>query len=140
MNITSKYGFRLFVILSVFVGFGALVDLLFPSLLSAELQEYFNSAELTSYGGFLATTSIALPFLGLISLIGILMFRSWGRTLYVGLTIVGILFLPFFNEQISSGLSAAFSTLSTLTSGMIIILMYVAPVNEYFKNTNITNS
>jgi succinate-acetate transporter protein len=92
MSITSKNGFRAFLIVSTLIGFGGLVDVIFPSLLSPELQEYFAKAEITNYGKFLAAYSFIMSIIGLVSFIGILKFRKWARSLYVILTIVGLLF------------------------------------------------
>jgi hypothetical protein len=108
MSVTSKNGFRTLLVLSTLTGFGGLADVIFPSLLSPELREYFSKAEVTSYGKFLAAYTFLMSFLGIVAFIGVLMFRKWARTLSVILTVIGILFLPFFTEQISSGLSAAF--------------------------------
>jgi hypothetical protein len=115
------------------MGFGGLVDVIFPSLLSPELQKYFANAEVTSYGKFLAVYTVIMFIIGLVSFIGVLLFRKWARILSVIITIVGILFMPFFNEQISSGLSAAFSIFSSIASGIILALMYTSPVKEYFE-------
>ncbi|MGJ0492226.1 hypothetical protein [Methylobacter sp.] len=134
MSITSKNGFRAFLIVSTLIGFGGLVDVIFPSLLSPELQEYFAKAEVTNYGKFLAAYSFIMSIIGLVSFIGILKFRKWARSLYVILTIVGLLFTPFYTEQISSGLSSAFSSFSSIASGIILALMYMPPVKEYSEN------
>lgn len=134
MSITSKNGFRAFLIVNTLIGFGGLVDVIFPSLLSPELQEYFAKVEVTNYGIFLAAYSFIMSIIGFVSFIGILKFRKWARSLYVILTIVGLLFTPFFTEQISSGLSSAFSSFSSITSGIILALMYMSPVKEYFEN------
>jgi hypothetical protein len=134
MSITSKNGFRSLIIVSFISGFGGVLDRVFPSLLSPELQEYFNSAQVTNYGIILAAISLVLILLSLIALIGVLMFRRWGRTLYVSVTALGIALLPLFNEQISSGIAAAFSTFSTISAGMAIALMFVDPVKANFES------
>ena len=133
MNITTKNGFRAFLIFTVLISFGSLVDVFFPSLLSPELQDYFEKAEVTSNGIFLAIYSLVMTVMGIVALIGVLMYRKWGRALTVTLTILGILLLPIFDEQISSGLSAAFSSFSATAGGIILALMYLSPVKEHFE-------
>ena len=130
----TRNKFRLLVILNLIIGFGALLDLFFPALLSPEMRAHFAKAEASTYGVALAIYSLIATLLGFISVVGLLMFRRWARTLTLFLTCVSILSMPFFTEQISSGLSSAFSLLSSILSGAVIALMYVAPVSSYFSD------
>ena len=96
--ITSKKGFQIFFIISILFGLGVFADSLFPSLIEPELQNCFISADINSKEMLKIAGSI-LTALWSMSLCGILMFRRWGRALYVGLTILANLIMPFLNTQ-----------------------------------------
>ena len=133
MTFATKNGFRALVVTSYVIALGGFVDIAFPSLLAPELQAYFAKAELTTKGTVAAVLSTLLLIAGLVALYGLLRFRSWARTLYVALTVAGIIMLAtVIDEQISSGLAATFLYVSDFLGGVVLAMMYLAPVKDYF--------
>jgi hypothetical protein len=133
MTFTTRNGFRLLIVVSYLTAFGQLVDLAFPSLLAPELQEYFQQAQATPRGVLMGSASAALFIASLVVLVGVLRFRTWARSLYVVVSVLGFVLVALFDEQISSGLAAAFGALSSMISGACLALMFIEPVRGYFE-------
>ena len=69
------------------------------------------------------------------SVIGLMLFKNWGRILYLFLFVLG-LFLPLYspiNYIVTSPLSQFFYDLSCFGEGAILALCYFSPVTKYFE-------
>lgn len=124
----------MFVVLSTAVGFGAFVDIFIPSRLAPELHSYIQNEHNNDLIILINFIGFASLIFGIIAFIGILLFKKWSRTLYVLLAISAFLLLPFYPTVINSGLSTAFSYFYQITIGIIIALMYMKPVKDYFES------
>jgi len=139
----SKNKFRIIIISSLILAvLSAGFDFLFPNEIIASVNEFiveiepdYSDLEFYTIMGVGSLVVIAVIF----SLVGILMFKSWARHLYIASY---ILVLPIYftgGLYVSSGFSQAMYDLSMILSGVIIALMYFSPVKDYFVKPNITS-
>lgn len=137
---TPSLAFRLLVILSIVLGFASMgVDLL-TDLVSPELT---NTIEKESMLGVMEThpfilLAILLPWIiaALVGVIGIFLFKRWGRTLSLYSTAIGFLIVPFLGSVASSGLSYALDQASFTLWGAVLAVAYFSPISELFKVEN----
>jgi len=131
----SRRGFRILVIVGFLLGIAGMVDTVFPSLLPSDARALFDAAKtkpVETYWKFMATLSVVFSLAQLVAIVGVILFRRWGRHAYTILTVGGILLLPFYQVLIASGFSSMFGAASTVVAGMVITLMYLPPVREFF--------
>lgn len=138
---TPSLAFRLLVVLSVVLGFATVgVDLLLTDLIPPELTK---AIEKESMLGVMEThpfisLAILLPWIiaAFVGLIGIFLFKRWGRTLSLYSTALGFIIVPFLGPSASSGLSYALDEASFTLWGAVLALAYFSPISELFKVGN----
>lgn len=134
----TKNQFRVLTISSILLAcLSGLYDYFWPDALTEQVMNYTYSIE-DDYMSeneliFLIILAVGVV-LGIASLIGLLMFKSWGRHLYIAGYILMLPLYPFFGIAVYSGYGQAFYDLSMLLSGAIIALMYYSPVEKYFES------
>lgn len=131
--------FRALILLSLLASFAAnLVDNLFPSLLAgfptdafAHAEQPFESWILGNYKMSLAI-GVAYILCMLVSIIGLFLFRGWGRTLAVVVSVINIGSMPFIGPNWFSGLAYALFELSAMSWGAVLALAYFSPISQRF--------
>jgi hypothetical protein len=78
-----------------------------------------------------------IPFLvqtllGILAAIGLILFRTWGRPVYVVYIAAILVITVLAGPYISTGWTAFISYTSSLTEGLILALMYFSPVRKMF--------
>ncbi len=134
----SKVQFRLLVISSLaLVIFGAAIDILLPNTTTEKIIEYAAEIESMPEGWQLivlgAFGSVAL-ILAIASFIGLLLFKRWGRIMYIAGYIAMVPIYPLMGVWVYGGISQLFYDLSMIAAGAILVLMYFSSVAAYFDN------
>ena len=133
----------LLVLLVVLTIVSIIASLKLESTLPTELQDYLSKVaneEINGFESFLILISawIALLLL-LISTLGLWFFMSWGRTLYIFITLA---FLPFYllcGPIISTGWEVLFSDISLMLEGLILAMMFSGATGEEFRKKEIVD-
>ena len=85
-------------------------------------------------GGWLALTVVgALVAVWLAGLVGLLLFKRWGRTLSLYSTLAEFLVYPFQGPSVSSALESTFLEASILVWGAVLALAYFSTVSTRFE-------
>ena len=127
--------FRILVVLSLVLSTVSVVwDFIFPNEIVNKLMIYFFELkpvdiEVSSID---IISSVAMLFLMLAALVGLLLFKNWGRIAFILCGVVGYPVIMMSGPQISSGVSGVLFDLSNITSGVILAMMYLSPVSEEF--------
>jgi urea transporter len=128
--------FRALVVGSLALGMlGAVVDVMFPGLIPEELREAESDLtdELSTIPTMLAGGSaVAALVLGVVSAIGPLMFRRWGRTLALVATAAGLAAYPFIGYVLMSGVGLGLYELSSVMWGAVLALAYCSTISDRF--------
>jgi hypothetical protein len=138
MNLQTPFGFRCLAILSIILDIaGTLVDMVFPSLLPAELQYDMTSVTLPlwmQHHPFLALAVLAPLFLAWLGgFIGLLFFKRWGRSLSLYFTFIRIgLALLAWETSYFSALAFALDITSSTLWGGVLALAYYSPIAQWF--------
>jgi len=133
--------FRLFVVLSVILGLaGACVDSFFTNLVSSSLVKALESEPslgVVDEHPFISL-AILLPWLvaALAGVVGIFLFKRWGRTLSLYSTVFGFFITPFLGSFAGSGLSSGLDEASFTLWGVALAMSYFSPVSERFEIKN----
>ena len=75
----------------------------------------------------------ALIVFWLVSVTGLLLFKTWGRTLTVLGTIISLPCLALFGPTIEFGWESALNELLAICTGIIIASMYLQPISKEFN-------
>jgi magnesium-transporting ATPase (P-type) len=81
----------------------------------------------------LAGVSIAAVLVWIGSIVGVLMFKNWGRVLTVIGAIVGYPAIAFLGPSIEFGWESAFNEFANLLFGVILAAMYLPPISQEFN-------
>jgi hypothetical protein len=133
--------FRLFVVLSVILGLaGVSVDSFFNDLVSSGLAKALESEPslgVVDEHPFISL-AILLPWLvaALAGVVGIFLFKRWGRTLSLYSTVFGFFITPFLGSFAGSGLSSALDEASFTLWGAALAMSYFSSVSEHFEIKN----
>ena len=135
----SPFAFRLFIVLSI--GFGlasVLVSVLFPELVPFELSEAMEKLPMPDLidSHPLLTMAILLPWIvaALAGVVGIFLFKRWGRALSLYSTALGFLLVPFIGPGVYSGLTSALDEVSFTLWGPVLAMAYFSPLAERFRS------
>ncbi|NRA24823.1 MAG: hypothetical protein HRU08_10200 [Oleispira sp.] len=134
----TKNQFRALTISSILLAcLSGFYDYFWPDALIEQVMDYAYDIEpdyMEENELIFFTIMAVIVVLGIASLIGVLMFKNWGRYLYIAGFILMFPLYPFFGIAVYSGYGQAFYDLSMLLSGAIIALMYYSPVAKYFES------
>ena len=133
----NKNNFCLLVIGSLVLAIAAGVcDIFWSDPITEKISNYayeidpgMQDENLVYFGAF----AVFSLLLAAASIIGLLMFKNWGRHLYLAGFFLYIPLYPFMGVTVSSGLSQVFYDLSMIASGSILALIYFSPVAQYFQ-------
>jgi hypothetical protein len=133
--------FRLLVVLSVILGFSSAgVDLFFTDLIPPDISA---ALEKTSTLGLLEShpfisLAVLLPWLvaAFAGVIGLFLFKRWGRALSLYSTALGFFLFPFFGPVVSSGVSYALDEAAITLWGAALAVAFFSPISERFRVEN----
>ena len=78
-----------------------------------------------------------IPFLvqtllGILAAIGLILFRTWGRPVYLVYIAAALVITVLAGPYITTGWTAFIGYISSLTEGLILALMYFSPIRKMF--------
>lgn len=81
---------------------------------------------------------LPIAIAGLAGVVGLYLFKSWGRTLALYTTVAEIVLFPFFGPSLYNGIEHALTEAFTLLWGAILAVAYYSPLSTLFgpKNVN----
>ncbi len=128
--------FRIVVLLSLVLAvMSGTCEFIFPNEIVDKLITY--SFKLKPMDVEVSLMDIGLLVLMLIlfsaALIGLLLFKNWGRIAFILCGVVGFPIIMMNGPYIASGLSGILYDLSNISSGVILAMMYLPPISEEFK-------
>lgn len=120
--------------------------LTFASIGAAFLPTTYSSALGEAYASepapvFLDNESLMIAMICVLlavwaaSIIGLWVFKRWGRTLSLLSTIATLVITPFFGAALSTGIENALYEAAALCWGAILALAYYSPIRERFEVT-----
>lgn len=130
---TARLALRAFILISAFLTMVYLaVSLADDSLLPKELAEW-KAAQETEEDAAAAIVGLVLvmPLIAALiaSMVGLFMFKKWGAWLYLGVSLLGALFM-LIEPNVESGLSAFLSDLDTFVVGIILGIAFFSRALE----------
>src|SRR5687767_7367617 len=75
----------------------------------------------------------AVTLIGLFASAGVPWFRAWGRTLFVFVSFVSLLVIPFSEFYVDAGWTVLVGAAAGIIEGMLIALMYFSPLRRVFR-------
>ena len=123
-------------ILSVIAGF-SLSESTLPPLLLEYLAQQENEEVSSGLAILILMASLTLLVLLPISIVGAFMFKSWGRTLYVSVTIFVIFCYPIFGPVVMNPWEAMFSDISFVFMGLAMAMMFSGEIGNKFNSTTV---
>lgn len=70
----------------------------------------------------------------IVGMVGLFMFKRWGRSLSLYSTLAGLVLFPLFGPSLSSGFESALFEASTMLWGAILALSYHSAISASFSN------
>ena len=86
-----------------------------------------------SFGGVFYFIATANLILGIVSTIGLCLFKRWARITTIVGTLIGLILYPFASYFISTGLKASTDSLALLLDGAVITLSFWSPLAQRFE-------
>jgi hypothetical protein len=132
-------GFRALVVLElVAVLASAAIGVTFPELLPESLSDAYRAVEGESFVEHSWGWMVALPLVlaALASYVGLLLFKPWGRSLGLLITVAGVALAPMSGPMVASWLESGLYDLANIAWGGILALAYYGPVSARFAANN----
>ena len=105
------------------------------AFLGVETSVLDDAQDVASPGQMIYILRWAVTLVGLFASAGVLWFRPWGRTLFVFVSIVSLLMIPFGGLYIDAGWTVLVGSAAGIIEGMIIALMYFSPLRRMFRGS-----
>jgi hypothetical protein len=132
--ISTNLGYVVSVLIFAFLNIGQL-EAAYAALPEESSSENFLSKLISS-----ELFALALGVIWVISVIGLLLFKNWGRTLTTLGFLVSIPCLAFTSPNIELGIESALNELLAVCYGIILASMYLQPIaSEFNKALHQTN-
>ena len=130
--------FRIFIVGSVVFGIcGAVVDVVFPSLLPDILEDsweaYTLADEAWSFIAIAGGLAILLLMSGVVATIGLLMLKRWARPLALWLTVLSVVTYPLFGAMLQSAWALILTETGTLLWGGALAMAYFSDLRVEFQ-------
>lgn len=139
----SKNKFRFLIISSLILAILAgIYDYFWIDPISEQVADYAYDIEPEIEGTQLiviVVVGILAIVFAIISFIGLLLFKSWAKLLYLAGFVLIIPLDPFMDVTVYSGVSQIFYDLSMIASGAILALLYFSPVSEFYRKQSLTS-
>jgi hypothetical protein len=138
-----KRNFQTLVVFHQFLIFGTLVmqsvtDSWMPpevrGALGIESSVMEDTADVASSGQMARTLWWGVTLISVLASVGVVLFRRWGRTLFVLASALSLLLTPFGGLYVDVGLTVLVGTAACVVEGMIISLMFFSPLRRLFKS------
>jgi tryptophan-rich sensory protein len=133
----TKNQFRALVISVLAVSLlGTFIDILWPSEITEQLTAYAEQLEpewSDTKLAFLIVWAFALIICMIGSLIGLLLFKNWGRILFLLGFVITLPMYSFLGVTVSGSISELLYDLGAYGDGAILALCYFSPVAKYFE-------
>lgn len=133
----SKNQYRTLIVLSLAIGLlSGVYDYIWPDPITDQVFDYVVEIEPEIEGtklvaaGVLAVVSIIMV---LVSLVGLLLFKSWARHVYAAGFVAAFALYPFMGIAVYSGFGQVLYDISMVLSGVLLALMYHSPVALYYE-------
>lgn len=95
-----------------------------------------NLLKLDGYGAIFTTNhwffTVVLFVLWMIAYVELLRLRTWGRYLYLGLTVWALIAAALYGYRVSSPLEEVLGLVIDLLDGAILALVFLSPLREKF--------
>lgn len=132
--------FRILLLASLLLGIAAgVVDAVFPSLIPQELSDAQAKLDTgiwdaAGWGGLalLVSAGVVLGVLGIAGLIGLFLFRPWGRTISVICTLLAFPTYLLLGPVLQSSWSFLLQEISMILWGGLLALAYFSPLRALF--------
>src|SRR5687767_789683 len=105
------------------------------AFLGVETSALDDAQGVASSGQTMYILRWAVTMIGLFASAGVLWFRLWGRTLFVFVSIVSLLMIPFSELYVDAGWTVLAGATAGIIEGMLIALMYFSPLRRVFRGT-----
>lgn len=139
----TAFRFRLLLVLYIILGVAnGAAAWYFPDLVSPALQA---ASEAEGEGWHVANLPLSIWLLlpwgvgNFAGLVGMFMFKSWGRSCSLVFTVVDILLLPSMGTSVLSWLDYGLMELGIMVWGAILALAYYSPVSSLFSGARGTH-
>ena len=138
-----RRNFQILVAASQILTIGTLlVQYVTESSLPPELLGYLSDYETILIPDRLSIIELStnIPFLvqtllGILAAIGLILFRTWGRPVYLVYIAAELSITVLAGPYISTGWTAFAGYVSSITEGLILALMYFSPVRKMFGSS-----
>ena len=104
------------------------------SFLGVESSVMEEAADVLSPSRMMQTLWWGMTLIFVLASVGLILFRQWGRTLFVFLSILNLLLVPFEEIYADTGWTVFVGSAAYIVEGMIISLMFFSPVRRGFKS------
>ena len=126
--------FRLLIITSVI---SYVIWFFLPYLPIEHSRETLNLLAASGYGAASITQHpfvyISIVVAKLMASLGLFLFLSWGRWLFVGVVTISVVLVPFSGVVITAPLDGLFGAFAGLIDGAIIALSFSFPIAQYWR-------
>jgi hypothetical protein len=138
-----RRNFQILVAVSQILTIGiVVVQYLTESSLPPELLGYLGDYETILIPDRLSIIELLtnIPFLiqtllGILAATGLILFRTWGRPVYLVYIAAGLVITVLAGPYITTGWTAFIGYISSLTEGLILALLYFSPIRKMFGIT-----
>lgn len=104
------------------------------SFLGIESSVLDDAAGEVAQGQFMPILWWSVTLISVLASVGVVLFRRWGRTLFVLVSVVSLLLVPFEGLYVDVGLTVLVGSVACLIEGMIIALMFFSPLRKMFRD------
>ncbi len=138
-----KRNFQALVVFHQFLIFGSLVvQSITDSWMSPEMRSFLGIelsvvdylAEVTAPSQMMDALWWGMTIISLLASVGVILFRRWGRTLFVFVSMLNLLLTPFGGIYIDVGWTVLVGSAAGIIEGMIISLMFFSPLRRLFRS------
>lgn len=130
----SKSMFRVLVISILIVTFGSIfVDNFINNPVASNVLTYSENVNKIKQPIFFGMMSIISITIMLIGSVGLLLFKKWGRILYILSWVFYFALYSGTQVFVLTPISSFLSDIGSLGEGFILALAYFSPISEYFN-------
>ena len=135
-----RRNFQILVVASQILTIGmVVVQYMTESSLPPELLGYLSDYETILIADRLSLIELLtdIPFLiqtllGIMAATGLILFRTWGRPVYLVYIAAGLVITVLAGPYITTGWTALVGYISSITEGLILALIYFSPIRKMF--------